>query len=209
MRGLIRADYYMIKAEIRTYLILLGFFAVFSFFTKSSQYIVTMQFVVTLMLNLSMMTADENGKDAYYQQLPFERKELVKEKYLRGFVYLTPFLLGGCLIGLTVTLFYGLDMKGFISEVMLGVVYLLLSVNIVIPITIKRGTSKSRLICALCVTVPSLLVLNMVDFFVGDIPGIDKELVFTWIMLGLAVLALLSIPLSYRLSVKYYQQKEF
>ncbi|MDC7286983.1 ABC-2 transporter permease [Blautia schinkii] len=209
MRGLIRADYYMIKAEVKTYLILLGIFTILSFFRKSSDYIVTMQFVVTLMLSLSLMTIDENGKDAYYQQLPFDRRELVKEKYVRGFVFIVPFLIVGSFAGFIITLIYGADISNFFSEVVLSVVYLLQAMDFVIPICIKKEASKSRLLCGICVGVPSLVVTIVANVIIKDMHGINTELAFTLVMLVLVALALLLLPLSYRLSVKYYQAKEF
>ena len=209
MKGLIRADYYMLKAEIGTYLKMFGFFAVFSLFTKSSIYIMTMQFVISVMLLLSMMTVDENGKDAYYQQLPFDRKELVKEKYVRGCVFLIPLMLIADFIGFIVTLIYGLDFAQFFSNMMLGIVYLLLTIDIVIPIAIKRGAGKSRFICIFCVFLPPAVLIYPLNAFLKDTPGINADLAVTFLMLAVAVLVLLLVPLSYKLSVKYYQAKEF
>ena len=104
MKGLIKADYYMMKADIRSNLTILGFFALLSVFLKSPMYIMTMQSVVAILFLFSMLTMDENGKDAYYQQLPFDKKELVKEKYVRGFVFLLPFIFVSQVVGLVITL---------------------------------------------------------------------------------------------------------
>lgn len=209
MKGLIRADYYMLKPQFGTYVKMFFFFIIFSVFMKSPMYLMNMQFVVSLMLLLSMMAADENGKDAYYQQLPFARKELVKEKYVRGIIFLLPFLLAADLIGFLITLIYGMDMIDFISQATLGIVYLLLSINIATPIVIKRGAAKSRFICIAFVLVPCLGLIFSTSYFLKGIPGINIDFVLMIVLAVLAALAVLLLPFSYRLSVKYYQQKEF
>ncbi|MDC7286982.1 ABC-2 transporter permease [Blautia schinkii] len=209
MKGLIRVEYYMIKAEIWTYLKMFGLFAVFSLFVKSSLYIMTMQFVTSVMLLLSMMTVDENGKDAYYQQLPFDRRELVKEKYVRGCVFLIPLMLLADFIGFMITLIYGLDLVQFLSNMVLGIVYFLLTIDIVIPIAIKRGAGKSRFICIFCVVLPPAALIFPINAFMKGRPGINADLAATILMLIVVVLVLLLLPISYKLSVKFYQAKEF
>ena len=69
MKGLIRAEYYMMKEQLVSLLKLYGFFAALSLFANSSMYIVNMQAVISAIMLISMMAVDENGKDAYYLSL--------------------------------------------------------------------------------------------------------------------------------------------
>lgn len=209
MKGLIRAEYYMIRAEIGVYLKMLAFFTAFSLFIKSYLYVMTMQFVISVLLLLSMMAVDENGKDAYYQQLPFSRRELVKEKYMRGCVFLIPFMLGADVVGFIITLIYRLDMVEFFGEMTIGMVYLFLAIDIAIPIAIRRGAGRSRLLCIICVFVPCFLLVYPISVFLKGRPGINVEFVVLIMMLAVLALAVLLLPLSYKLSVKFYQAKEF
>ncbi|MDC7286981.1 ABC-2 transporter permease [Blautia schinkii] len=209
MKGLIRADYYIIKEQLGSYFKLFGFFAVISLFAKSSMYIVNMQAVFSAMILISMMAADENGRDAYYQQLPFDRRELVKEKYVRGCVFLLPFMLMANFVGFIITLICELDFLRFFTDMEIGIVYLFLSIDIVIPFAIKKGVAKARLAGFAFVFVPCLVLVYLTKFIVEDMPGIDFVFVVTILMLVLAVLSILLLPFSYRLSLKYYQEREF
>lgn len=210
MKGMIRADYYMMKSTLKVVLITFGLFSIFSIFLKSPLYIITMQSMYAIMILISMMSMDENGRDAYYQQLPFDRKELVKEKYVRGFLFLVPFLLASDVEGFIITLVLKLDFMDFFSQAVLGIAYFLLAMDISIPVLIKHGaTMKSRMLCMLFILLPSTLLISFTGTFIKDKPGMDFDSTATVLMLGASALAVLFLPLSYRLSVKYYQEKEF
>ena len=209
MKGLIRAEYYMMKEQLVSLLKLYGFFAALSLFANSSMYIVNMQAVISAIMLISMMAVDENGKDAYYLQLPFDRRELVKEKYVRGCVFLVPFMLMANLTGFIITIICELDFLGFFTETAIGIIYLFLTMDVVIPIAIKKGASKSRTVCLICVFVLCYVLVYLTKVFLKDMPGIDFDLALMIVMWIAAALSVLLLPVSYKLSVKYYLEKEF
>lgn len=209
MKGLLKSDLYMMKKEMSSYFKMFGFFIVLSVFMKSANYVMTMQFVITIMHLLSMMAQDENGRDAYYMQMPFSRKEIVLEKYVRSFVFLFPFVVCAAAASLFITFFFHLEFTEFVGYCLMGIVYLVFSIDITIPLAIKRGASRIRLLASILILMPCMGIILATNSYVKNISWISSDTLMNYCIAVLAAVAILLLPVSYRLSVKYYQIKEF
>ncbi|MDO4272433.1 MAG: ABC-2 transporter permease [Eubacteriales bacterium] len=209
MKGLLKSDLYMTKKEMINYYKMFGFFIILSVIMKSAIYVITMQLVITVMHLLNMMLLDENGRDAYYLQMPFSRKKLVAEKYVRAVVFLTPFWACAAVASLLITLIFHLDIGDFIGSCLLGVVYLVFSVDVIIPMAIKRGASRIRLLASIIILLPCTGIVLMASTYAKSVSWINSDTLMNYVMAVLAIAAVILLPASYQLSVKYYQKKEF
>ena len=88
MKGLLLKDYYTIIKYCRFYLIMLLIFIVISSIGETSPFFMFYPALIAWLIPVTLISIDEKEKwDIYCSTLPFDRKQMISEKYLLGFLF--------------------------------------------------------------------------------------------------------------------------
>lgn len=208
MKGLLRKDIYMAAQYYRAVLLVVAVFLLLTIFGDGSLIFLAYPTMVSGMLPITLLSYDTHFKwEQYSGTLPYTRAQLVTVKYLMGLIFSGGVLLV-CLgvLALRQILGEGFDLDTFLGAGLLCLGLGVASPVLLLPLAFKFGPEKGRVL-----------------FFVlvGAICGIGFVLGQTGFLTGLsvgngaaAVLAALGVTLvlyllSWRLSIHFYQKKEF
>ena len=208
MKGLLRKDIYMAAKYYRAVLVAVAIFLMLAILDEANLFFLTYAVLISGMLPVSLLSYDAHFKwEQYSGTLPYTRAQLVSAKYLMGLIFNGGVLLV-CLgvLALRQILGEGFDLDTFLGAGLLCLGLGVASPVLLLPLAFKFGPEKGRVL-----------------FFVlvGAICGIGFVLGQTGFLTGLsvgngavAVLAALGVTLvlyllSWRLSIHFYQKKEF
>ncbi len=208
MKGLLRKDIYMAAKYYRGILVAVAIFLMLAILDEANLFFLTYAVLISGMLPVSLLSYDAHFKwEQYSGTLPYTRAQLVSAKYLVGLIFNGGVLLV-CLLVLALRqiLGEGFDLDAFLGAGLLCFVLGVAAPAFLLPLAFKFGPEKGRVL-----------------FFVlvGAICGIGFVLGQTGFLTGLsvgngavAVLAALGVTLvlyllSWRLSIHFYQKKEF
>ena len=208
MKGLLRKDIYMAAKYYRAVLVAVAIFLMLAILDEANLFFLTYAVLISGMLPVSLLSYDAHFKwEQYSGTLPYTRAQLVSAKYLMGLIFNGGVLLV-CLgvLALRQILGDGFDLDAFLGAGLLCLGLGVASPVLLLPLAFKFGPEKGRVL-----------------FFVlvGAICGIGFVLGQTGFLTGLsvgngavAVLAALGVTLvlyllSWRLSIHFYQKKEF
>ncbi len=209
MRGVVLKEFYLMKSLGKSYALICAFFLLMTL-TKVYDYSFLSGFVVMLLLTIPMSTFsfdEAAGWDKFAAATPVGRKGVVQGKYL--FVL----ALGGGLLVLNslmqVLLFFlGAGQGDTLGEMFWTGVACLgagLALNaILLPCIFKLGVQKGRLALLLAVAVgTSFFAAGVALVGRGGVPG-----QLEYALMGLPVLGIVLLAISYFISQKLYGSRE-
>ena len=172
MKGLWKKDWYLMK-ELKKTLILMMLLVLFILFTELNNMIFVLNYMTILssmmVINTFALDEQKNG-NAFLFTLPFSRKTYVTEKYLFGMI------LGIIGWGLTIAAAFAVSMikqtdlkwgnLGLQGIVAFGVFIVML--GIAIPIQIKFGAEKGRIVLIAGVLAVSFAGAGIMSFLQGE-----------------------------------------
>ncbi len=172
-------------------------------------------FIVTSALLCSMMTIttfsfdEHSGWEKYALIMPITRKDYVFEKYLVNLVFITIGVLFGTVAVFAAEIFLGrLELITIIGCAIVGLFLSLLYGSIVIPLMIKYGIEKARIITIGAMAVPALIGFALYKLAVAlGFVFTDIRIAAISGIVGIVIL-ILSI-LSCFLSIRWFEKKEF
>lgn len=207
MKGLLLKDLAYIRRS-RLLAIVLVMAAVFSF--TGNNFAVTYLAVMAASMVQTTFSYDEyRGGMKYILTLPITRKQYVQSKYLLAL------LLGGCgvVIGSMVQLVLQPDSGRAVGETVAllltsgEVVLLLNAINI--PMLLRYGTERGRLM-AVCVLIGAAAIVGVGAFVLADLLRFSPNDFNIWLAtLGLLMVVAVSLWLSYRISLKIVEKKDY
>lgn len=214
MKGFIKKDLLLIKANLKSLVIILLLFA---FLTLKGEFELT--FIVPLigvMLFISTFSYDEyNHWDAYAISLPHGRQNVIKGKYISAIILMFILIIICFLLSLTsyfltrqpVNDIYFIKQQ--INQLLVGLFSISLIINVMFPLIIKFGATNGRiwLFVIMFILIGGLGILSQyIDF--GHLDNILKPFSpYRFVLIPLIIIILLGI--SYLISKKLYQKKEF
>lgn len=214
MKGLILKDLYNISHNIKAFLFTIIFIAICMIPSAG-----TTGFGVTVTLICSMMTMTTFSMDErsnwmkYALIMPISRKEYVKSKFIVNLIFTVFGMILGGIIGMI-----GVMVKGsqdFVIDLITTgaccIVGLLLGIfygSIMIPLIIKWGAEKARMIAVIAVAIPSLIAFLVYQLIVSLGITLTEIYIVAGIVLVVIVIVLLNV-VSFRMSVKWLKEKEF
>ena len=211
MMGLFIKDLYNIRKYVKQIGLSLIFFVIFAINLKSPAYLVGMIVMMSSMLVITSMSYDESAKwDKYALTMPLLRKDIVLSKYL--FLVFTV-IAGTVLSGIAaVILSVIMKIQNSVDNLLAcGIIAMiaLFMFSILMPILFKYGVEKARIIMFAVFAVPFLVVVGLLKLL--EILNIPKPGMEQIKMLGFAspVIVLITVFISYNLSVQIYNKKEF
>ena len=219
MMGLILKDIFsMRKYFLKQMLYMLVLYLLLSVAVLHSiSYISCMMIMSVMMMLISSFSVDENAKwDAYALTMPLTPRTLVGAKYL---LFYGALLISGVSLSLicgivdAVTFREGFTTIAASSGSIMAIYGL--SATLFLPFVYKLGAEKARLVMSICFVLPFIAVIWAASYFgIGSQADLDLTSflqTLPWPLIaaaGVVVLALL-VLISFFLSVKFYEQKEF
>ena len=216
MKGLIRKDFCQWKNYAKQYALMLVVFFGIGIALKSPEYTAFMTLIIGLSLTMSGFSTDEYYHwDVYACALPVDRKEIVVAKY-------ATILLLAVFLSAVSAIFVGISAvilkKPVWDYVPVAGIHLLLLPFIsalVYPVIYKYGIEKARMLYILFFLIPFLAVMALQEIMekrempklirmILELPNRNQILI-----LGAVAITLLVLTISYKISVKIYEKKEF
>lgn len=213
MSGLVIKDFMVLRKQGKSYLLILGLYAlltimgVFYYSVMSS-----MMVVLVMMLPMATFSYDDLARwDKYAAAMPVGRAGIVKAKYIT-----TLLITGGsallCLVLNTVVAAARLEDASFgaLNLTLLACLGVGVLINaVILPMMFKYGAEKAR-----GMSMGVMLVLFVLIFGLSALlaeTGLESfipEAVMLWSPVILALFAAAALALSYRLSLRIYRKKE-
>ena len=208
MKGLLRKDIYMAAKYYRAVFGMVAVFLLLMIFADGSLLFLTYPVLLSGMLPVTLLSYDTHFKwEQYSGTLPYTRAQLVSAKYLMGLIFSGGVLLV-CLVVLALRqiLGDGFDLNAFLGAGLLCFVLGVAAPVFLLPLAFKFGPEKGRLL--FIVLIASLcgagFALGQADFLSGL--AIGNSTLVALVTVGVTLVLYL---LSWRLSIHFYQKKEF
>lgn len=214
MKGLLLKDWYMLIKEVRFYLPFTVVYALIAVFTGMPVIFVMVNVMLGSMIVKSLMAREEINKwDSMAANLPVTKKELVAEKYVIG-IFGT---LASNIMSFLVLLFAQLALKKNVGMPLLpffliyagfGIIYLAGE----LPVLFKFGTANGRIVFMAVVALMagvSAGISSALSESAQSAGGVLSQGTLAAIGAGFILLSVLAAVVSVRLSVRFYQRREF
>ncbi len=222
MKGLLIKDFRFTMQQAKMFIIILFMFVIF-FFSQgadSATFIISYTALMGGMFVLTTISYDEYDHGiTFLLTLPIARKDYVKEKYVFGILG----ILGLWGLSTAAYLILGFDeFKEMLCIALLVLAVILAFEMIMIPIQLKFGGDKGRM-ALIGIVVAAMLLLLVVKSVANQLINYSAEMetliygivnvmssVSPW-LIGVAIAAILVIEtyISYRISVKVIENREY
>lgn len=216
MKGLLIKDILNMKNYMKQLVLVLIFFIVYGIFLKNGTFVGTM---ITLMLSMQVITTmsyDEYAKwDKYALTMNINRKDIIISKY----IFFTISIIIGIVVGITTSIAINQIAKLdtgmneiIVTSIVVPCVFAILF-SIIIPVVFKTGVEKGRIVMMLILFIPAILVGAIVK--ISEKANItmpspsNLEILMKFGVLGLVLLTILAVFISYKVSLSIYNKKEF
>ena len=216
MRGLLEKDFRLLKGQKNFFLLILVITVLLSLNSENNFAVTYLTFIAGF-LTISSFGYDDNGNCMpFLMTLPVSRMLYVKSKYLLGFLLTFIGWLAGMVISMITALLHKAPPTADAVLFQLAWVFLwMIMLSFVLPMLFKFGAEKGRM-----ATLDMMLVFMAIVFAFTKLAegmGMDMDaclnaLVGQQIIVlvaGLAVVALILVLISYFISVKIVQKKEY
>ena len=216
MKGLLIKDILNMKNYMKQLILLLIFFMAYGVFLKNGTFVGSM---ITLMLSMQVITTmsyDEYAKwDKYALTMNINRKDIIISKY----IFFTISIIIGIVVGITTSIAINQIAKLdtgmneiIVTSIVVPCVFAILF-SIIIPVVFKTGVEKGRIVMMLILFIPAILVGAIVK--ISEKANItmpspsNLEILMKFGALGLVLLTILAVFISYKISLSTYNKKEF
>ena len=216
MKGLLIKDILNMKNYMKQLVLVLIFFIAYGIFLKNGTFVGTM---ITLMLSMQVITTmsyDEYAKwDKYALTMNINRKDIIISKY----IFFTISIIIGIVVGITTSIAINQIAKLdtgmneiIVTSIVVPCVFAILF-SIIIPVVFKTGVEKGRIVMMLILFIPGILVGAIVK--ISEKANItmpspsNLEILMKFGVLGLVLLTILAVFISYKVSLSIYNKKEF
>ena len=210
MLGLIKKDFLLIKANLKSMIIIFVIYIMLAFQgTFDVTFIIPL---IGIMLFISTFSYDDfNNWNSYAVTLPNGRKNVVRAKYIASII-LTIILAIVSLtigIGISYTKTNSINLDEIISSLMGTMLSSIIIISLLYPIVFKFGATNGRIILfAVVFGIAGIgaLIAQFVDmtFIINMINGLDN-----YSLIAIPIISVILLGISYLISNKIYQNKEF
>ncbi len=217
MRGLIEKDIRLTLIRKQTLFIFLAMALVMGI-SMDGTFVITYLTMLAMIAAIGTISYDEfdNGF-AFLMTLPFGRKTYVKEKYLFSLIMTVAAWCFGVVVNIAITISRhggaGLADDLIMATAAIPSIYMV--VGIIIPLQLKYGSEKSRLvlfgifgICAVLIYAVKTLPIDVVKPLVGLFNSLQGLPGYT-ILLTLVIACIVVTFVSYMISARIMEKKEF
>ena len=207
MKGLIVKDLMVAGRQIRTALVIVLFYAVL--FWRNAAVLVGLMSLMCMMTVVSSFSYDEASRFiSYAAALPVARRTIVRAKYALGFGLLALGAGGSALLTMLVGVLAGglasLEALGAAAGCTLAMGFMLC---LTLPLMFRLPVERARVFMTLAMIVPTLLIVTLMQ--VADVPLAALERApWPLLLAGMALLLAVCAAASYRIAVRFVQQRD-
>ncbi len=210
MLGLIKKDFLLIKANLKS---MVTIFIVYLILAFQGTFDVT--FIVPLigiMLFISTFSYDDfNNWNSYAVTLPNGRKNVVRAKYIASIILTVVLGIGALAIGIGIsyTKTNNINLDEIISSLMGTMLSNFIIISLLYPIVFKFGATNGRIIL-FAVVFGIAGIGALIAQFVDTTPIINMiNRLDSYSLIAIPIISVILIGISYLISNKIYQNKEF
>lgn len=211
MTGLVLKDFLVLRKALRTYVLFLIFYLILAIVGLFSiSFITAFVQIIVMILPMSSFAYDDLAKwDRYAMTLPLGRRAVVRAKY--AFVLLmilvaAAFALLSC-VALSITAAQPVEENLAVGVGALSVG--LLAVDVTLPLNYKMGPERARPFLYAIIFIPVILiVLAARAGWLDNLEQLPLSVVLPLLCL-IPLVILLGLPVSYLISCRVVEQKEF
>ena len=209
MLGLIKKDFLLIKANLKSMVIIFIVYLILAFQgTFDVTFIVPL---IGIMLFISTFSYDDfNNWNSYAVTLPNGRKNVVRAKYIASII-LTIILGAVALIigiGISYTKTNSINLNEIISSLMGTMLSSIIIISLLYPIVFKFGATNGRIIL-FAVVFGIAGIGALISQFVDMTPIINMiNRLDSYSLIAIPIISVILIGISYLISNKIYQNKE-
>lgn len=211
MTGLVLKDFLVLRKALRTYVLFLIFYLILAIVGLFSiSFITAFVQIIVMILPMSSFAYDDLAKwDRYAMTLPLGRRAVVRAKY--AFVLLmilvaAAFALLSC-VALSITAAQPVEenLAAGVGALSVG----LLAVDVTLPLNYKMGPERARPFLYAIIFIPVILiVLAARAGWLDNLEQLPPSVVLPLLCL-IPLVILLGLPVSYLISCRVVEQKEF
>ena len=210
MFGLIKKDFLLIKANLKSMVIIFIVYLILAFQgTFDVTFIIPL---IGIMLFISTFSYDDfNNWNSYAVTLPDGRKNVVRAKYIVSIILTVVLGIGALAIGIGIsyTKTNSINLDEIISSLMRTMLSSVIIISLLYPIVFKFGATNGRIILfAVVFGIAGIgtLIAQFVDMttIINMINRLDSYSLIT-----IPIISVILIGISYLISNKIYQNKEF
>lgn len=211
MVSFIKKDLLIIKANLKTFLAIFVIYLIMGIFMEDGFDISFLLPFLSVMLFISTFSYDEfNNWHAYAVTLPNGRKNVVKGKYVASFllVIITSIVAIISTIGIS---FYKdtLVLEEMLATLCVTLTAIIFLLSIMFPIIFKFGVEKGRFAVMVIVFGVVFLISMFGQLISSDTLTELFSLIENWYYFVFPIFIVVSIGISYLISLKIYLKKEF
>ena len=210
MLGLIKKDFLLIKANLKSMVIIFIVYLILAF-----QGIFDVTFIVPLigiMLFISTFSYDDfNNWNSYAVTLPNGRKNVVRAKYIASIILTVVLGIGALAIGIGIsyTKTNSINLDEIISSLMGTMLSSVIIISLLYPIVFKFGATNGRIIL-FAVVFGIAGIGALIAQFVDTTPIINMiNRSDSYSLIAIPIISAILLGISYLISNKIYQNKEF
>ncbi len=219
MLGLLIKDFLTLKSYLKTIFFMLFIYAIWGYIGNSPAFIISFSSIFFSMVTITSIAYDENCHwNSYALTMPFNRKTLVLNKYILGFLL----CMAGTLIPFTGAIIIAMINQS-LTENMLKILFItafvgvgigLLFISIYLPFVFWLGAEKSRMIMISIFLVPAIIIAiiyktapAVIDIALNSLSILEKNPTVT--VLSLISILVILLVLSLLVSLAIFRKKEF
>lgn len=210
MLGLIKKDFLLIKANLKSMIIIFVIYIMLAF-----QGTLDVTFIIPLIgiiLFLSTFSYDDfNNWNSYAVTLPNGRKNVVRAKYIASIILTVVLGIIALAIGIGISYIKtnAINLNEIISSLMGTALSSITIISLLYPIVFKFGATNGKIILfAVVFGIGGIvaLVSNFIDMtsVINMINGLDN-----YSLIAIPIISVILLGISYLISNKIYQNKEF
>lgn len=208
MKGLIIKDFFALTKQARLFLAVTVFYLIYSIITKNISMFAAMFTMFMGFLPINTMAFDEQSKwNKYALSMPLTRTDIVLSKYLlSGISALLSILINFAVLTILIRFTNSATgLKETSLYILAGGGILLFYVALLLPVLLKFGVEKGRMLMMAVFLAPLLIVALLPKFGISKPSASLLEALPYLAPPALLVLLLISVAISIRI----YQKKEF
>ncbi len=209
MKALLYKDLLTLWKQLRMYLLMCVIFQVASIGGEDFEFMRFYPLILVSSLPHTLMAYDErSGWERYALALPVSRKKLVSAKYLIGLLLMALAFALAAVTGLVRSWQVGVfDPFGYFFELSVLLTLGISVMSVALPMTFRLGTEKGRLMNMVCYGILAAVLVIVV--LVGDKLGLSEMTLNEWVIVPFLIIPAVELPVSWALSVRWYEKREF
>ena len=210
MLGLIKKDFLLIKANLKSMIIIFVIYIILAFQgTIDATFIIPL---IGIILFLSTFSYDDfNNWNSYAVTLPNGRKNVVRAKYIVSIILMIILAVVAFSIGIGISYIKtnSINLDEIISSLMGTMLSSVIIVSLLYPIVFKFGATNGRIILfAVVFGIAGIgtLIARFIDMapIINIINKLDN-----YLLIVIPIIYIILLGISYLISSKIYQNKEF